>query len=421
MEQYILIGILCSLLLSAFFSGMEIAIVSSSRLELELDVKKKAFLANIISKLFKKSWRVVGVMLVGNNIALVMYGLYMTKYLDPYILPYVQNNGLVLFLETLISTIIVLFLAEFLPKTIFRLNPNRALNFFKVPFLLSYYLLYIPSIFIINLSERFLKIFMKVHVKDETFNFGIVDLNDYLAKVSERESDIQEIDNEFHFLKNALEFSTTKARECMIPRTEIQAVDIEDNTEKLLKLFIDTGLSRVMVFRHNIDNIIGYVHSSRMFEKPELIREFLSPVLIVPESMTANDIMRKFISGRNNVAVVVDEFGGTSGIITREDLLEEIFGEIEDEYDTEDLIEKKIKDNLYEFSARLEIDSLNDNYSLEIPESGDYETLAGYILHHTESIPEVGQILHIDHFQFEIIKVAENKIELVKFKILSKN
>jgi len=310
-------------------------------------------------------------------------------------------------------------LAEFLPKTIFRLNPNRALNFFKIPFLLSYYILYIPSIFIIDLSEKFLKIFMKVDVKDETFNFGIVDLNDYLVKISERESNIEEVDNEFHFLKNALEFSTTKARECMIPRTEIQAVDIEESTEKLLKQFINTGLSRVMVYRHNIDNIIGYVHSSKMFEKPELIREFLSPVIIVPESMTANDIMNKFVSGRNNVAVVVDEFGGTSGIITREDLLEEIFGEIDDEYDTEDLVEKKISDNLFEFSARLEIDYINENFDLNIPVSPDYETLAGYILNSTESIPEVGEKLHIDNFEFNIIKVSENKIELVKFKILT--
>jgi len=416
-----LLGIFCSLFLSAFFSGMEIAVVSSSRLELELDVKKKVFLASIVSRLFKKSWRVVGVMLVGNNIALVMYGIYMTKYLDPFILPYVHNNLAVLFFETLISTIVVLFLAEFLPKTIFRLNPNRALNFFKVPFLLSYYFLYIPSIFIIDLSERFLKIFMKVDVEDESFNFGIVDLNDYLVKVSERESNIKEVDNEFHFLKNALEFSTTKARECMIPRTEIQAVEIEESTEKLLNTFIQTGLSRVMVFRHNIDNIIGYVHSSKMFEKPDLIQEFLSPVIIVPESMTANDIMKKFVAGKSNVAVVVDEFGGTSGIITREDLLEEIFGEIDDEYDTEDLVEKKISDDLYEFSARLEIDYINDNYSLNIPESDDYETLAGYILHHTESIPEVGIMMRIDNFQFNIIEVTENKIELVRFKVLTNN
>jgi len=417
MELYLLTGIISSLLFSAFFSGMEIALVSSSRLEVELDAKKGVRFSKHISGLMKKSWRVIGAMLVGNNIALVAYGMYMTTWLDPYILAYTTNHIFILLIETIISTIIVLFLAEFLPKAVFSLNPNRALNFFKLPFLATYYILYVPALFVIGLSERLLKSFMKLDIEDETFNFGIVDLNHYLTKLSKRKTAIEEVDNEMLFLQNALEFSSTKARECMIPRNEIEALAIEDSSEKLLQMFIETGLSKVMVFRDNVDNIIGYIHSSAMFEKPETIKQHIQPVMIVPEPMMANDIMKNFISNKRNVAVVVDEFGGTSGIITREDLLEEIFGEIDDEYDNEDLIENRISEREFEFSARLEIDYLNENYKLDIPKDYDYETLAGFILHHTESIPEEKEILKIGKFEIHISKVSESKIDQVIFKL----
>ncbi len=418
MEVYLLIGIVSSLLFSAFFSGMEIAIVSSSRLELELDVKKGVRLSAHISQLLKKSWRVVGAMLVGNNIALVVYGMYMTAWLDPYIMMFTTNQVLILLLETLLSTLVVLFIAEFLPKAIFSLNPNRALNAFKIPFLFMYYILYIPTLFIIGLSEKLLKLLMKEDVKDETFNFGIVDLDHYLEKFSKRKSTIEEVDNEFTFLRNALEFSSTKAREVMIPRNEIEALDIEDDVEKLLSKLIETGLSKVMVYRDNVDNIIGFVHSSSMFENRESIKHHIQSVMIVPESMKANDIMKNFISSKKNVAVVVDEFGGTSGIITREDLLEEIFGEIDDEYDSENLFAKKISENKFEFSARMEIDYLNEAFELELPKGDDYETLAGFILQHTESIPEEGDALIIDKFEIIISKVSESKIEQVILKTI---
>lgn len=418
MEQVIWIGISISLLMSAFFSGMEIAIVSSSRLEAELDAKKGLFLSMFISKLLKKSWRAVGAMLVGNNIALVMFGIYMTELLDPLLLPFIHSDVAIVLIETLISTIVVLFLAEYLPKAIFSINPNWTINFFKLPFLLLYFILYLPTMFIIGLSERVLKIFMRVEIESETFNFGIVDLNHYLKKISERESTILQVDNEFLFLRNALEFSSTKARECMIPRNEIEAVEIETISDELLKQFIETGLSKIMVYRNNIDNIIGYVHSSAMFENPEVLKEHIKPTMIVPESMAANNILKNFISNRKNVAVVVDEFGGTSGIITREDLLEEIFGEIDDEYDLEDLVEKKLSKDSFEFSARLEIDYLNENYDVELPVSDDYETLAGFILSHTESIPEEGDVLTIDGFRITISRVEENRIDQVVLKVV---
>ena len=418
MELYLWIGIITSLLFSAFFSGMEIALVSSSRLEIELDVKKGVFLAKHISNLLKKSWRVIGAMLVGNNIAIVVYGIYMTRFLDPYLLPFTDNQVVILLIETVLSTIVVLFLAEFLPKAIFNLNPNRALTFFKIPFLLSYYLLYIPTLIVIGLSERILKIFMKEGIEVETFNFGIIDLNHYLAKLSERKTTLEEVDNEFMFLRNALEFSSTKARECMIPRNEIIAIEIEDHIDKLLQKFIDTGLSKVMVYKDNVDNLIGYIHSSAMFENPETAKQYLQTIMIVPESMKANDIMRNFISNNKSVAVVVDEFGGTSGIITREDLLEEIFGEIDDEYDLEDLVENKRSDIEFEFSARLEIDYINKKYGLNIPKDSDYETLAGFILRHTESIPKEGEILTIDKFEIEISRVSESRIEMIILKLI---
>jgi len=419
--EYILIGIIFSLLLSAFFSGMEIAIVSSSRLELELDVKKGVFLSKPISGLLKKSWRVIGAMLVGNNIALVMYGIYMTRWLDPYLLPYISSDLAILFTETLISTIVVLFVAEFLPKAIFNLNPNRALNFFKIPLIISYYALYIPTLLVIGLSEKIIKVIMKVDVDEESLDFGIVDLNHYLENLSKTESRLEEVDNEFLFLKNALEFSSTKARECMIPRNEIAAVEVDSAGEELLKTFIETGLSKILIYRGNIDNIIGYMHSATMFEPSEHIIEHLKPMMIVPESMTANNILKNFISSRKNVAVVVDEFGGTSGMLTREDLLEEIFGEIDDEYDLEELIEKKLDRGRYEFSARLEIDYINESYPLKIPESSDYETLAGFILHYTESIPMEGEIVQIESFRIQILKVAENRIEQVIISLIERD
>ena len=418
MDVYLIIGIVSSLLFSAFFSGMEIALVSSSRLEVELDVKKGLLLSSHLSKLLKKSWRVVGAMLVGNNVALVVYGMYMTEWLDPIFHGWTENALVILLGETIISTLIVLFLAEFLPKAIFRLNPNRALNFFKVPFVMLYYILYVPTLFVIGLSERLLKTFMKVDIQAETFNFGIVDLNHYLSKLSDSQETIEEVDNEFMFLRNALEFSSTKARECMIPRNEIEAVEIEDETEKLLEKLIDTGLSKVMVYRDNVDNIIGYIHSSAMFEKPEAIKHHIQPVMIVPESMKANDIMKNFISNKKNVAVVVDEFGGTSGIITREDLLEEIFGEIDDEYDNEDLVSNQLSENKFELSARLEIDYLNENFDLNIPKDDEYETLAGFILSHTESIPEEKEVVRIGRFEISISKVAESRIELVVLRVI---
>lgn len=418
MEAYYITGIVVSIIFSAFFSGMEIAIVSSSRLEIELDAKKGLYLSEHISNLLKKSWRVIGAMLVGNNIALVVYSMYMSSWLIPYITPFTENQFLILIIQTSISTILVLFLAEFLPKAVFNLNPNRAINFFKVPFVLLYYILFIPTMLIIFISEGLLKIFMKVNIETETFSFGIIDLDHYLSGLSKRKTGFEQVDNEFLYLRNALEFSSTKARECMIPRNEIEAIEIEEDTDKLLLKFIETGLSKIMVYNDNVDNIIGYIHSSTMFESPDTMKNHLKPVMIVPESMKANDVMKNFISNRKNVAIVVDEFGGTSGMITREDLLEEIFGEIDDEYDYGDLIEIEISKSHYEFSARLEIDYLNENYELNLPKDNDYETLAGFILSHTESIPDERDDVVIGKYHFHISKVSGSKIDQVILKII---
>lgn len=355
-------------------------------------------------------------MLVGNNIALVVYSIYMSSLLNPYIIPRVSSPLLVLLSETLISTIFVLFLGEFLPKAVFSLNPNRSLNFFKIPLIGLYYLLFLPSYIIIGISEGILKLFMKVNIHHESFSFGIIDLNHYLQKMTKKHV-IKDVDNEFTFLRNALEFSSTKARECMIPRNEVEAVELEAGLDELLQKFIRTGLSRIMVYRENVDSIVGYIHSSAMFDSIDQAKNNIQPVIIVPESMKANDVMKSFISGKKNVAVVVDEFGGTSGIITREDLLEEIFGEIDDEHDFEELIRKKISDREYIFSARMEIDYINENFGLNIPESDDYETLAGFILSHTESIPKEGDNIVIGRFGILVTKVSASRVELVRLKI----
>jgi len=367
---------------SAFFSGMEIAFISANKLKIELDRKGGTLASKIIAHFNQNQSKFISAMLVGNNIALVIYGILMAKLLEPFIMLYTSAEWAVLLIQTLVSTALVLVTAEFIPKTIFRINPNQTLNVFAIPTLLVFRLIYPIVWFTANISDFIFKKILKVEVAEDTVAFGKVDLDNYLSEVQNTGGDLQEIENEVQILKNALDFSNVKARECMIPRTEIIALDENSSLDELSDLFFRTGLSKVLIYRENIDNIIGYVHSFELFKKPKEIREILLPISVIPETMPANEILELLIKQKKSVIIVVDEFGGTAGIITLEDVVEEIFGDIEDEHDSENLIEKQLAENIFELSGRLETDYLNDNYNLAIPISEEYETLAGFIIYH---------------------------------------
>tara|TARA_R110002049_G_scaffold242042_4_gene415870 strand:- start:4404 stop:5675 length:1272 start_codon:yes stop_codon:yes gene_type:complete len=415
MDNYVWGIILITLILSAFFSGMEIAFVTANKFKIELDTKQGDILSAILSKFLKHPSRFIGAMLVGNNIALVIYGIFMAQILEPVIGKYTANGSIILLVQTVISTIIILITAEFLPKTVFRINPNSILRFFALPIGLLYYVLLLPMFLIIGLSELILKYIFRMENVTENLNFGRIDLEHYLRDATDRiDEEKEEMDHEIQIFQNALDFSKVKARECMIPRTEIRAMEVDQSIEELRQVFIDTGFSKVLIYRDNIDNIIGYVHSFELFKRPESIKSILLPVLIIPQSMSANEILELFITQRKSVAVVVDEFGGTSGILTIEDVIEEIFGEIEDEHDKEELTEEIISDTEYLFSARLEIDYLNDTYKLDLPEGDTYETLAGLLISYHESIPKADTKCTIGEYELTVLKVSENRIDLIR-------
>jgi putative hemolysin len=412
----IIVVIIC-LVFSAFFSGMEIAFISANKLKIELAKKQGSLSAKIISSFAQKPGRFIGTMLVGNNIALVIYGLYMAHILEPEIKTLIKNEIGVLTVQTIISTLLILITAEFLPKAFFRRIPNRSLNFLAVPLLVIYYILWLPMIIIIGIAEFFLKTLLKQNFSENKIIFGKVDLDNYLNEAVKNRRKKGELEHEVQILQNALEFPNVKVRECMVPRTDIVAVDAEATVSELHKKFIETGLSKILIFKESIDNIIGYVHSYEIFKRPESIKQVLLPAVVFPETMAAREALEAFIKKRKSIAVVVDEFGGTSGILTIEDVFEEIFGEIDDEHDVEEHTERKINESEYIFSARLEIDYLNSKYNLELPASEEYETLAGLIIHIHESIPAEKEQIEWNNFLFEIIQVAENKIEKVKLKI----
>jgi CBS domain containing-hemolysin-like protein len=419
--DYSLLGfIIGSLLFSAFFSGVEIAYISSNKLHIELQGKSN-LTGRILYWVTKSPSLFIGMTLVGNNIALVVYGIFMSILLEPafiFILPEVINNPItVLILQTIISTLIVLATAEFLPKSIFLINPNTLLNVFSIP-LFAIYLVLFPVVFIVVVLSRFVitRLFRLEYSEDKPA-YGLTDLNHYIKStlaVNNEESS-KEVDTKmFH---NALEFKTIKVRDCMIPRTEVIALDINDSKiDDLKKSFVDSGYSKVLVYRDSIDDVIGYCHSTALFTKPKDIEGILTPIMIVPETMLANELMITFITERKNLALVVDEFGGTSGIVTMEDIIEEIFGEIQDEHDAEDLIEKEIGTNEYLLSARHEIDYLNEKYGWSIPQ-GEYDTLGGFILSVTEDIPKKGQIITHNQFVITIKTMDDIRIDLVVFKV----
>lgn len=421
MEQQTLFIIIASLVFSAFFSGMEIAFVSANKLKIELDRKLGFFPAKLLSHFNKHQSKFISTMLVGNNIALVVYGIFMAELLEPFIYYFTNSDITVFVVQTILSTLLILFVAEFLPKALFRLNPNKILSFFSLPVALIYYLLFPIAIFTMAISNVVLKVFFRVDVKDGDMSFGMVDLDNYLREATAKAEDNQEIETEVQIFQNALDFSKVKARECMVPRTEIEAIDEEAGIEELKGRFIETGYSKILIYRENIDNIIGYTHSFDLFKRPEKIKEILLPISVIPESMTANEILEFFTKEKKSVAVVVDEFGVTSGMVTIEDVVEELFGDIEDEHDLEDLIERQINDTEFIFSARHEIDYLNEKYKLGLPESEEYETLAGYIIFIRESIPMRNEKIKTPHFIFTIKGVLKNKIEIVHVKRISDN
>ena len=408
--------IISTLLASAFFSGIEIAFVSANRLKIELDKKQGVLSGKILGYFVKNSPKFISTLLLGNNVALVVYGIYMALALEPGILslPY-MNEASTLLIQTIASTLIVLITAEFLPKAIFRINPNRTLSLTSLFLMLIYIVLFVPTFITTFISKGFLKLF-RIDISSSEQAFTKVDLNDYVRDVNERMDDEAEMENEIQILQNALEFNTIKVRDCMVPRTEILALNIDDTIDELKTKFSETGYSKVLIFRDDIDNIIGYVHSFELFKKPEKIKQILLPISIVPEASLIEDVLEQFTQQKRSIAVVVDEFGGTSGLITVEDIIEEIFGEIEDEHDGDDLLEEEIKNGEYLFSARQEIDYINDKFKLNIEESDEYTTLAGFVLDQLEEIPQKGDSFSYKKYLVEITQVSNNKIEEIIIK-----
>jgi CBS domain containing-hemolysin-like protein len=413
--------IIITLISSAFFSGMEIAFVTSNKLKIELEKGRGLLAARIMSSFYRDPSRLIGALLLGNNIALVIYGIAMTNLLDPVILDIlparIHSGPMVLLLQTLIATVIILILAEFLPKILFRINSNASIKFFAVVLWLIYYLLY-PLVYLFTgASQLILGRLLKVSFTRQEQVFTYVDLDQYIRELAKNEEQIEDVQQEIQMFQNMIGFRKLKLRETMVPRNEIIAIEESATLESLKMAFISHGFSRIPVFNETIDNITGYVHSFDMFKNPRDIRSVIKPILFIPETMPAKAALTKFIRERKNIAVVVDEFGGTSGMVTMEDIMEEIFGEIEDEFDAENLTEKFIQPGEYIFSARFEIDYLNGKYDLDLPESEDYTTLAGLILHDHESIPAEGEIIFIGPFRFDILKAADTKIELVRIKV----
>ncbi len=418
MELQILI-IFISILLSAFFSGMEIAFVSANKMHIELEKKRGNFLSRILHKLTENPSKFITTMLVGNNISLVVYGYFMGELLLSFLTPYIASEFLMLLIQTVISTFIILITAEFIPKAIYRIYANEALKIFALPAYIFFILFYIISEFIIFISDFILRVFFNTKKDDAQLVFSKVELSNYISEQLETSND-DEMDSEIQIFQNALDFHDVKAREAMIPRTEIVAIELHESLKSLKDLFIETGLSKIMVYKDSLDDIIGYVHVFDLFKKPKSIRSILLPIVIVPETMMINDIMNELTKKSKSVAIVLDEYGGTSGLITVEDIVEELFGEIEDEHDSSELIEYKVNDREFEFSARIEVDYVNETYDLELPENDAYETLGGLIVHHTENIPEAEEIVEIENYQFTIKEVSSSKIENIYLKVLFK-
>ncbi len=417
--------ILLMLVFSAFFSGLEMAFVSANKLKIELEKGRGRHSALILSRFLRTPSRFIGTMLLGNNIALVIYGMAMSGILEPALLNWLpkelHTEFFLLFSKTLISTLIILFFAEFLPKMLFQINPNSVLRSLVYPVYIFYLLAYPLIWFFTGLAEFVLRKWFRMKFSGEEIRFSPVDLDHFVKELKPDDQHAENIPDEIQMFQNVIDFRSVRLRECMVPRNEIIAHPIDENLKTVRQTFIRSGHSKILVYRESIDNIIGYVHSYDMFSRPQNLADVLKPVIIVPETMLANKVLQMFIGERKSIAVVVDEFGGTAGMLTMEDIIEEIFGEINDEFDQDDRLEKVLGDGEYLLSARLEIDYLNEKYRLELPESDDYETLAGLILHIHEDIPVLNEVIRYDSFTFTIIEASEFKIDKVRLKLSPKN
>ena len=415
----LIIGLIVSMVFSAFFSGMEIAFVSSNRLRVEMDRDKHGLSQRALDVFYKHPSHFISTMLVGNNIALVVYGILFAQIFDATLFAPLSDGARVT-CDTLLSTLVVLFTGEFLPKTIFKSNPNGLLTFFALPAYLCYILLWPISRFSIFLSRGLLRLVgVKIPKATEGKEFTKVDL-DYLVQSSiDNAKNDAEIEDEVELFHNALDFADTKVRDCMVPRTEIDAIDVEDCTvEQLRNMFVESGHSKMIVYRGDIDHIIGYIHSSELFKHFTHIAKHVQQMPFVPETMAARKLMHIFLQQKKSLAVVVDEFGGTSGIVSLEDIVEEITGDIEDEHDNQKYVAKQLADGDYMLSARLEIEKVNELFGLELPESDDYMTVGGLILHEYQSFPKLNEVVQIGRFQFKIVKNTMTKIELVRLKVM---
>lgn len=428
-QQFLIVGV--SLLFSAFFSGMEIAYISANKIHLELEKKQEGIFALILTRLTAKPSKFITTMLIGNNIALVIYGLFMGDILMEWFELLSANssssfvNGLLtdfsLFSQTVLSTLVILITAEFLPKVFFQIYANSLIKIFAIPAFLFYWVFSIVSNFVIFISDTILKLFFNTEGDEVQSAFSKTELGNYINEQMESVEEEDEVDSEIQIFKNALEFTNVKAREIMVPRTDLVAVEIHTDPKKLIELFSQTGFSKLLVFEGDLDNIIGYVHSYALFKKPENINKILMPIEYVPETMLISDILDVLTKKRKSVAIVLDEYGGTSGMMTVEDIIEELFGEIEDEHDSTDLIEEQKDDGSYVFSARLEVDYLNETYGLNLLESDQYNSLGGLIVNNTEEIPELNESIDIENGRFTILEVSGNKIDLVRLQLLEES
>ncbi len=421
----ILIIVVICLLFSAFFSGIEIAFISADKLRIELAGQQGSLSGRILSYFTQHPTRFIGTTLVGNNLALVLYSFFIATFLEPLLeshIPEAVNNDVVVLLaQTIIATFIVLIVAEFTPKSVFLIDPNGLLSLLTLPFTLIYGLLYFPVWIIDKVSQWVIIHVLGFEYRNDKPVFGLTDLNNYVKNTLSEALREEQTDENGHKINakiftNALEFKTVKVRECLIPRTEVVAVDIEDHIAELKEAFIESGHSKILVYKETIDNVIGYCHSLELFKKPITIQQILTPIIIVPETIPANELMIQFITEHKSLALVVDEFGGTAGIVSMEDIIEEIFGEIQDEHDDEDWVELKIDEENYLISARHEVDYLNEKYEWNIPE-GDYDTLGGHILSLTGEIPEKGNIIPTETYTFTVMSMSDNRIDNVKVTI----
>ena len=413
MEPISVIIILTTLVLSAFFSGFEIAYVSSNKVHLEILKKQEGVIANVLTKLTRKPSKLLATMLVGNNVALVVYGFEMGKVMTALLPDFFQN----VLWHTIISTLIILITAEFMPKVFFQIYANQLLKLFAIPAYFFYFLFYPLSSLVMWISDFVLRVFFKTKGDYVPLSFTKVELVDYISEQLENVPKKEEMDSEVQMFQNALEFSGVKAREIMIPRTEIVAVELNESIENLIATFVSSGFSKILIYNENIDDILGYVHSFDMFKKPKNIKEVLIPIVNIPETIQINEVLNILTRKRKSMAVVLDEYGGTSGIVTLEDIVEELFGEIEDEHDKDNFIEEQLSETEYLFSARLEVEYLNETYHLEIPESEEYETLGGFIVLHNEGIPTQGELIQIPPFSFVIEACSQTKIETVRLVV----